>query len=236
MRKLIVGVLIVAVLIMAWFFVDRNVLVVRNFEVYGAFDGGNTDVIRHSGIKPGYRMRKLNVSSAEAGVESTGEYDCVGIEVKYPSTVIINVSVRQPAAVIEAGGFMVTLDDSAYVMAVDRTMPAENFVYVTGVDAHEWELGRQIEADEEKVEALSSVVKAIVINGAQAYVSEVNVSDENAIYAYSRTGVYVLFGDAQNMESKVMWMKYALADLESRGETSGHLDVSSGDKADFSMN
>ena len=41
MRKLIVGVLIVAVLIMAWFFVDRNVLVVRNFEVYGAFDGGN---------------------------------------------------------------------------------------------------------------------------------------------------------------------------------------------------
>ena len=33
---------------------------------------------------------------------------------------------------------------------------------------------------------------------------------------------------------KVIWMTGALRDLESRGETGGRLDVSSGDKADYS--
>lgn len=235
MRKLIWVVLVALILLLAWLFVDRNLLVVRNFEVEGAFDGGNADVIRHSGIAPGDRMRKLDTEKALLNVESTGEYDCISVEKKFPSTVIITVRGRQPAAVMEAGGFMVTMDDEGYVMEISRTMPGEQFVYVTGVEARNWELGRRIEADDERLHAMCEAVKAIVVNGAQAYVSEVNVSDKNAIYAYSRTGIYVLMGDAENMENKVMWMKYALADLEMRGETTGHLDVSSGDKADFSM-
>jgi len=67
-------------------------------------------------------------------------------------------------------------------------------------------------------------------------VSELNVQDANSIYIYSRTGMRVELGDASNMERKVIWMAGALQDLESRGEITGRLDVSSGDKADYSPN
>ena len=43
----------------------------------------------------------------------------------------------------------------------------------------------------------------------------------------------ISLGDAENMNNKVIWMVGALQDLESRGETLGVLDVSSGSKADF---
>ena len=46
----------------------------------------------------------------------------------------------------------------------------------------------------------------------------------------------VLLGTEENMEKKLVWMKYALADLESRGQTFGILDVSSGNQADYRTN
>jgi cell division protein FtsQ len=236
MRKLIRILIVAAILALAWIFVDRSVLVVKDVEVTGAREGEAADVIRISGIDMGGSMRKLNAKSAALNVESTGVYSCIAVEKKYPSTVVISVMPRRMAAVIEAGGFMVTLDEAGYVMNVSAAMPEGDYVYVTGVEARRWELGRQIEADADRLSALVTVVNALNKNGAQSYVSEVNVSDKNTLYAYSRTGIYVLLGDADNMDRKVVWMTHALADLESRGETSGRLDVSGGDKADYSAN
>ena len=41
-------------------------------------------------------------------------------------------------------------------------------------------------------------------------------------------------GNSENMNNKIIWMAGTLKDLEARGETSGTLDVSSGNKADYS--
>ena len=43
-----------------------------------------------------------------------------------------------------------------------------------------------------------------------------------------------ILGNSENMNNKIIWMAGTLKDLEARGETSGTLDVSSGNKADYS--
>lgn len=236
MRKLILIIIAAAVAALAWIFVDKSVLVVKNVEVYGAREGETADVIRISGIEMGGSMRKMDADKAALNVESTGAYSCTAVEIKYPSTAIIRVEPRRGAAVIDAGGFMVTLDAGGYVMDVSTAMPEDDYIYITGMEARRWELGRQVAADPARLSAFVAVVSAVNKNGAQAYVSEINVSDKKTLYAYSRTGIYVLLGDESDMDRKVMWMINALADLEKRGETSGRLDVSSGDKADYSAN
>ena len=59
------------------------------------------------------------------------------------------------------------------------------------------------------------------------------MEDVRTLRIVTRTGITVTLGDTQNMENKIVWMAGALSDLESRGEISGNLDVSSGNKADF---
>lgn len=234
MRKIALAAGIIALALLAWLFVDKCVLVVKNVAVEGAYDGDADDIIRLSGIEFNGSLRKMDMQKTAMNVESSGKYRCIDAEKDYPSGVTIKIAPRKAVCVIESGGFMVTLDDGGYVMDVSNAMPEGAIVYVTGVEARKWELGRQITADAARLDALISTVRAINNNGAQDYVSEVNVSGKNSLYAYSRTGIYVLLGDMQDMDRKILWMKHALADLESRGETSGRLDVSSGDKADFS--
>ena len=81
---------------------------------------------------------------------------------------------------------------------------------------------------------MTAVLDALYDNGATQYVSELNVSDANSLYIYTRTGMRVDLGNSENMNNKIIWMAGTLKDLEARGETSGTLDVSSGNKADYS--
>ena len=49
----------------------------------------------------------------------------------------------------------------------------------------------------------------------------------------TRSGVVVKLGDMGNMDEKIRWLRSAVSDLETRGETRGTLDVSSGTRADY---
>ena len=234
MRKIIPLAAVLLLALILWLFMDKSVLVIKDVRVEGAQSGEETDIIRLSGVQMGQSIRKVDVEKLALNVESTGKYACTGIAKDYPSGIIISVEYRQAAAVVEVGGFMVTLDAEGYVMSVDASVSAPELIYVTGLEPTRWDLGRQVLTDAAKLSAFKTMINSINANGARQYISEINVADRKNLYAYSRTGIYVMFGDEERMDDKLVWMMHALADLESRGETSGRLDVSSGDKADYS--
>ena len=64
-------------------------------------------------------------------------------------------------------------------------------------------------------------------------IKEIDFSDLMHIRGMSSIGVSVEFGDAENIEDKIVWMKAALLDLAARGDTVGLLDVSSGTQAQW---
>ena len=88
-------------------------------------------------------------------------------------------------------------------------------------------------AESRGLENMCNILKTLKALNAQDMVSEMNVSNSQELYLYTRTGIQVVLGDGEEMDKKLQWMKSAVADLESRGETRGRLDVSSGNKADF---
>jgi cell division septal protein FtsQ len=234
MRKLF-GVLAFLLLAGAvWLFLDRSVFVIRDVEVACDEAVDAQSVIRVSGVELGSRLRALDADKVARKVESTGEFEFISVERNYPSTVRLTVRRRVPAAMAEAGGLIVLMDQDGYVISASPEAPDADAVYVTGLDIGAYDIGRQVSAGEARIAAMGEVIRALGEMDARAYVSELNVADVNGLYIYSRTGIYVALGDEGEMGNKIVLMKYVLADLESRGETSGRLDVSSGDKADFS--
>ena len=126
------------------------------------------------------------------------------------------------------------MDANGYVISVSREMPEGEYLYVTGLSAHDAVPGRLIGSDNPRIEAMCAIVRGIDATGVSGYISEINVAETDSLYLYSRTGILVMLGNTKEMENKLIWMKYALIDLEGRGETSGKLDVTGGNQADFS--
>ncbi len=224
----------VAVLAVAlWVLLSNVVLVVREVRVVGAGDLSDAEVVHLSGIRLGTRMSSLDEQRIHLDVESDGRLAFVSMEKKLPSRVELTVRPRSLDALILQAGKILVLDSDAYVVRVTDQLPDAPVVYVTGIKAAYYTLGRQLDTADGRCGAMKAVVEALKARGASDYVAELSVADVADLRIISRTGITVLLGDSSNMEAKIAWMAGALADLEARGQTLGRLDVSSGTKADF---
>ncbi|MBR6766578.1 MAG: FtsQ-type POTRA domain-containing protein [Clostridia bacterium] len=234
-RTLAALILLIAILAIAIpVILNQWVFVVRNVVVNGSGNVPAEEVIRLSKIDMGGKLRKIDVEQIARHVESDGRFAFESLEVHYPNTVVLNVRMRTHDALTLQGSKIVVMDSDGYVISVHDQVPLENVPYVTNLKISAYTIGRQIDAAADRIAGMKAIVEAIKSVNVARYVSEVNVLDPNHLEIISRTGIYVKLGDASNMENKITWMAAALADLESKGQTSGTLDVASGTKADFS--
>lgn len=222
----------VAVFVLALLLFTNVLFVVRDVQVVGAGEVPEADVRHMSGIRLGSRIWSVDPEKVRQDVESDGRVAFVSLHTRLPNTVVLEVRPRSMDAVIVLGGKILALDSDGYVVAVDE-VPETGAVYVTGLKASYYTLGRQLDTADGRIAAMKTVVEALKARGATGYVSELNVTDTADLRVLTRTGMTVLLGDTGDMLNKVAWMAGALADLEARGETTGQLDVSSGTKADY---
>ena len=213
---------------------DNAVFIARDVRVEGNQTIDDESVMRAARLPLGEKMRNVDAEKTREALESGGRVELVSLEKNYPSEIVLTVRERVCEAVVVHAGVALTMERDGTVIEQLSAMPEGDAVYVSGLGITDYRLGQIVSAPADRLAAMVSVLGALYENGASAYVSELNVSDANSIFIYSRTGIRVEMGDAENMRNKVVLMAGVLADLENRGQTSGRLDVSSGDKADYS--
>lgn len=232
-RPLLLGSCLLAVLTIAAVLLWRDVFVVRKVIIEGSLSVTDEEIIRTAQIDVGGSIHTVEQEKLKLNLESSGRFALDGVEIRYPSTLILHVRERTRDAMVLNGGKILVLDSDGYVIEVCSAVPENCGVYVTGLEGTSYRVGGRISAPEEKLAAMKAAVEAIRIQGAAMYVSELNVDDPLNLWITTRTGIRVELGDAQNMDGKILWLRSAVADLESRGEVKGTLDVSSGTKADY---
>jgi len=227
--------MVVAIIAMTVFVIlNQWVFVVRNVVVNGAGNIPAEEVIRLSKIDMGGKLKKIDEEQIARHVESDGRLAYVSLGIHYPNTVVLDVRLRTHDAITLQGSRILVMDSDGYVISVHDQVPLENVPYITNLKISAYTVGRQIDASADRIAGMKAIVEALKFLNANQYVSEVNVQDPDHLEIISRTGIYVELGDASNMGNKINWMVAALSDLESKGQTSGILDVASGTKADFS--
>lgn len=225
--------LLPAAVLLIWLILTHYVFLIRNVQVVGAEDADATAVVRLSGVQLGERMNAVNAENIKTNVESTGQLAFVSVEKRYPTTLVLTVRQRTRDAITSQAGKLLVLDTDGYVVSAGDAAPVYNVPYVLGLKSSTYRLGRQLDAPKTRLSAMKTILEALKAHNATEYVSEINLERLSDIEFISRRGIVVSMGDVENMNNKVIWMMGALQDLESRGETLGKLDVSSGSKADF---
>ena len=231
-RQLLAAVLLLAVLALGIYLLLINaVFIARDVRVVGNANIDADAIIRAAQLPLGKPMREVSEEQARAALEGDGRVELLSLEKHYPDQLVLNVRERVCDAVVDHAGVVLAVERDGTVIAQYDAVPATDAVYVTGLSVTAFRLGEAFSAPAGQFEAFTRVLNALYDNGATAYVSELNVSDPQALYLYSRTGMRVDLGDSGNMDNKTILMAGVLRDLESRGETGGRLDVSNGEEA-----
>lgn len=226
--------LLIAVGVIVYLVLFNAVFRVREVRVEGNQTIDEATIMRAAQLPMGQKLSSINEESVRQALESGGLVELVSLEKNYPSEIVLTVRERQREAFALHAEAVLTMERDGTVIEKLSAMPEGEMVYVTGLGITGYRLGSVVNAPQERLEAMRAVLDALYENGATQYVSELDVSDENSIRIYSRTGMRVDLGDASNMGNKIVWMAGALDDLEARGQITGRLDVSSGNKADYS--
>ena len=225
---------ILALAAMAALVAQSYIFVVREVYVMGDGDYVAEDVIRTARIRIGGSIFNVDGETAAARVNATGRLCLEDMEIRYPSTLILHVRERQPAAMTIYMSKLRILDAEGFVIEEREDAPDRDLLYINGLEILDARIGEPLRAASGQMDAYRTVVGEVLAQGAGGYISEIDLGDCADIRVMSRTGVEVKLGDEARMADKIAWMRSALADLQHRGEGGGALDVSSGTKADYS--
>ena len=215
------------------FVLFRFVFVVRSVDVIGAPAEEASEIVRAGNVEFGGSIFGVNTVEIAAGIAETGNYYMVDIAKSLPNRLHITVQQRTPAAMTLFMQSILIMDADGYVISACDSVPDMDLVYVSDLKPSAYKIGSVIQADADRLENLRAALHAIAEDGAAVYISELTVADSRAIKIISRTRTNVNLGTRENMSMKIRWMVSALADLESRGESYGTMDVSSGKSADY---
>lgn len=233
-RKIVLlAIVALAVLAIILGVIWQKLFVVRNVAIEGDIQAPHEEIVRACKVEFGGHISRVDENAIRSNLESGGKYALDGMRVKYPNTVILTVRERTKDAVIVNGGQYLVLDSDGYVIEQHNSMPENCGVYVYGLSATSYRIGSRITAPEDRLTNLKVVLDAVRSQNAAQYISDVDISSSEEIKITTRTGIIAHMGNLENMGNKMLWLRSAVSDLESRGETRGTLDISSGTKADF---
>lgn len=231
--NLIKAIAAVALVCAIAFVLLRFVFVVRSVDVIGVPAEKAPEIVRAANLRFGESIFGTDSAEIAAGIAGTGNYYAVEINRSLPNRLKITVQERKGVAMTLFMQSILILDADGYVISACDSVPDMDLTYVSDLKPGGYKIGSVVQADADRLENMRAVLHAIEENGAAAYISELNVADSRAIKIISRTRTNVNLGARENMTMKLRWMVSALADLESRGESYGTLDVSSGKSADY---
>ena len=230
---LVILIMTVLSVLAVYFVLNELVFVVRRVEVTGAGSFAAEDVIRLAQVPIGKPLRSVDAEKIRRAVESSGQLGFDGVTVRRPDTVVLSVHERALAALVQNAGSVIGVDRDGIILGPYTESDYRDLIFISGLSMQRFTKGSALDVDAETLRAIRETLVALETTGAGPLISELNAADIHQLTLYSRTGIQVNLGEAENLERKLQWTKSALVDLESRGETEGKLDVSSGNKADY---
>lgn len=232
-RRRVAGAVILAAMLLIVILLVKTVFVVKRVEILGDYSMPQEDVIRASGVSFGKPLMEVDCERVKKAINATGKLKFESMERSYPNTLKIYLSERSAEAMLLYAGEILVLDAEGCVIESNAQVPDEDLIYISDLDVSGYQIGTVIGGDPDRVSCFISVMEAVQYHRAAGMISEINFKNPSDMYIITRNGLTVRIGDCEKIREKIAWMKAVGADLESRGETGGTLDVRSAKQADY---
>jgi len=216
-------------------FIGYKVLRVAKIEVTGIETVSSDYVVELSKINIGEHLFKIDKNKIEKNIESDPYLEFVSLDIKYPNEVSINIKERTEAAAVKAVNMYIYIDINGYVLKVAKADEENSLIIINGIDVAKYEIGDKINfSDELRFNAVTEILSGIYEGSLNGVITSIDLSNINNIVLQESGGIKIKFGQSDNVEKKMQWIKGVLDNLSEQSITSGTIDVSTGETAYYS--
>lgn len=204
-KRVTVALAAVVVLVAAAVATQTPLLDVDRVRIDGVGHTATADVRRVSGISPGDTMVGVDVGRAAARVEDLPWIAEARVARRWPGTVEIHVTEREPLAMVGIGeGRVALVDEDGRVLEVTGQPPA-GLPEVTGVR------GRIAEGDELGRDARDALA---ILRAVRERLPGVVASVSSELDAALASGGEIRFGSTDDLDDKIVAVETVLADVD----------------------
>lgn len=175
-----------------------------------------------SEIQIGENIFRISKSKIIEQIKQESYVENVEVKREYPGTVVITVTERTPAYMIEKnGGMYAYIDKNGYNL--ETTTQALDIPILKGTvtDIENLETGARIsDEDLSKFNDLIRIMDGIQNNNIQEKLLSVDISDDkNYILEFKDSNKKVILGDTSELSTKMLWIKYFMEKSEEEAGT-----------------
>ncbi len=175
-----------------------------------------------SEIQIGENIFRISKSKIIEQIKQESYVENVEVKREYPGTVVITVTERTPAYMIEKnGGMYAYIDKNGYNL--ETTTQALDIPILKGTitDIENLETGARIsDEDLSKFNDLIRIMDGIKNNNIQEKLLSVDISDDkNYILEFKNSNKKVILGDTSELSTKMLWIKYFMEKSEEEAGT-----------------
>ncbi len=175
-----------------------------------------------SEIQIGENIFRISKSKIIEQIKQESYVENVEVKREYPGTVVITVTERTPAYMIEKnGGMYAYIDKNGYNL--ETTTQALDIPILKGTitDIENLETGARIsDEDLSKFNGLIRIMDGIKNNNIQEKLLSVDISDDkNYILEFKNSNKKVILGDTSELSTKMLWIKYFMEKSEEEAGT-----------------
>lgn len=139
-----------------------------------------------TGLKTGVNLFEVDLKDCEKALEKRPYMKDAEVKRKLPDTIVVNVDVRQPVAVVKQKGMFIMMDREGYVLEKRKKLP--HYTFFDGITVSEATLGQVVKVKEtEKYQRYMNLIDEM--EAADLYFRKLMIKDKE-VRLYARLNLY----------------------------------------------
>lgn len=207
------------------------VFYIKDIKISGNNQISTNTILSLIGIEENTNMLKVTANSLKNKIKENAYIDTVKIKKVYPSTILIDVTERECAYMLEYASSYAYIDNQGYILEISKE-PLEGKVkisgYVTSVESIS--AGNRLCQDDLKKLNIISQIMSIAQNiEIQSLITSITINKNEYSLFLESEGKKVELGDNTNLETKLLYVKEIVN--RTKGEDGViHVDVNLNEK------
>lgn len=215
--------LVLAVLLSGFLLFRSSIFTVGAIVVEGNQYLAEEEVLRIAGVGARVNIFRLDIDDIRRRLTHDLRIASAEVYRHFPSSVVITVRERQPAAYIATSYGFAQLDGEGVVLAVAKSIHRMNIPLITGHHIGGSYVGEKVESP---VVRASLTYLAALSEHSFNQISEVNIDSDGQLSAYSMQAIRIKLGAPERMAEKADKTDSILADNEKLLSTIEYIDLS----------
>ncbi|MBO4925363.1 MAG: FtsQ-type POTRA domain-containing protein [Clostridia bacterium] len=226
LRTAVISLLLFACLVIL---LNESVFKIHHVAVVGLESVAWEDAVRAAGLDRPTNYFTVNENRIRSGINATKDLVFEKMEKQFPDRLVLYVRERVPCAYLQVMGNTYKIDNEGMVLErlPGMVQPAGDLITISGFSRANARVGQMLTAPgTEYMEAFTSLMREIELQGVSDQVAELNLADPDSLYLITVDGYTAALGDANSLRAKIGTVRAVVDKLREMGKTGGMLDAS----------